>query len=117
MDFFLLNNNGSRFGIFFLKNLTTKYNFRGTNGGKDHDQDMLDDIYHAIRNEEIIMPAEQTGLVKENYMWKCALKRGMEPTNNNGQLLSPKVMFDHDLFSIIWGPAVAALSYVFDKSR
>ena len=25
-------------------------------------------------------------------------------------------VFDHDLFSIIWGPTVAALSYVFDKS-
>ena len=85
---------------------------RGTNGGQDHDQDMLDEIYHAIRNEEIVMPAEQSGLVKENYLWKCALKRGMEVS-----LLSPKVMFDHDLFTIIWGPAVAALSYVFDKSR
>ena len=85
---------------------------RGTNGGEDHDQDMLDEIYHAIRNEEIVMPAEQSGLVKENYLWKCALKRGMEVS-----LLSPKVMFDHDLFTIIWGPAVAALSYVFDKSR
>lgn len=37
---------------------------------------MLAEIYHAIRNEEIVMPAEQTGLVKENYLWKCALKRG-----------------------------------------
>ena len=89
-------------------------NVVGTNGGKDHDQEMLDDIYHAIRNDEIIMPAEQTGLVKENYMWKCALKRGIEVGN---QLISPEVMFDHDLFKIIWGPAVAALSYVFDKSR
>ena len=78
---------------------------------------MLDEIYHAIRSEEIVMPAEQTGLVKENYLWKCALKRGMEQEGRKGQLLRPKVMFDHDLFSIIWGPAVAALSYVFDKSR
>jgi len=37
---------------------------------------MLAEIYHAIRNEEIVMPAEHTGLVKENYLWKCALKRG-----------------------------------------
>lgn len=92
-----------------------KRNLRGTNGGTDHDQDMLDEIYHAIRNEEIVMPAEQTGLVKENYVWKCALKRSTE--GKQGLLVSPKVMFDHDLFCIIWGPAVAALSYVFDKSR
>ena len=25
-------------------------------------------------------------------------------------------MFDHDLFTLIWGPTVAALSFVFDKS-
>ena len=99
-----------------------KRNLRGTNcksgdPPQDHDQDMLDEMYHAIRSEEIVMPAEQTGLVKENYLWKCALKRGMEQEGRKGQLLRPKVMFDHDLFSIIWGPAVAALSYVFDKSR
>ena len=39
-------------------------------------QDMLAEVYHAIRNEEIVMPAEHPGLVKENYLWKCALKRG-----------------------------------------
>ena len=92
-----------------------KRNVRGTNGNGDHDQDMLDEIYHAIRNDEIVMPAEQTGLVKENYLWKVALKRGME--GKQGLLLSPKITFDQDLFTIIWGPAVAALSYVFDKSR
>jgi hypothetical protein len=37
---------------------------------------MLAEVYHAIRGEEIVMPAEHTGLVKENYLWKCALKRG-----------------------------------------
>ena len=26
-------------------------------------------------------------------------------------------MFDHDLFTLVWGPTLAALSYVFDKSR
>merc|ERR1719346_737282 len=70
-----------------------KRNLRGTNGNQDHDQDMLDEIYHAIRNEEIVMPAEQTGLVKENYLWKCALKRGMEDDNKKGQLLGSNVMF------------------------
>jgi hypothetical protein len=91
-------------------------NLRGTNGDRDHDQDMLDEIYHAIRNEEIVMPAEHTGLLKENYLWKCVLKRGQEG-GSQGRLLLPSVMFDHDLFCIVWGPAVAALSYVFDKSR
>jgi hypothetical protein len=50
---------------------------------------MLAEIYHAIRNEEIVMPAEHTGLVKENYLWKCALKRGQ--VINNVVILSKKV--------------------------
>ena len=28
----------------------------------------------------------------------------------------PTGIFDHDLFTLIWGPTVAALSFVFDKS-
>ena len=31
---------------------------------------MLDEIYNAIKSDEIVMPAEHTGLVKENYLWK-----------------------------------------------
>ena len=89
-----------------------KRNVSGTNGGGDHDQDMLTEIYFAIRNEEIVMPAEQTGLVKENYIWKCVLKR----SKGGGSLLQPNVMFDHELFVLIWGPTIAALSYVFDKT-
>ncbi|TRY67573.1 hypothetical protein TCAL_07827 [Tigriopus californicus] len=90
-------------------------NLRGTNGNKDHDPEMLQEIYHAIRQEEIVMPAEQTGLVRENYLWKCVLKRGTEPCSRF--LLAPNGFFDHDIFSIIWGSTVAALSYVFDKSN
>merc|ERR1719158_2802358 len=79
----------------------------------DHDPDIMAEIYQAIRNEEIVMPAEQTGLVKENYEWKQLLKRAKQEIDflsmDNG-------MFDHNLFGLSWGPAIAALSYVFDKS-
>jgi len=61
------------------------------------------------------MPAEQTGLVKENYLWKVLLRRG---ASKDGVFIhTPNGLFDHDLFSLIWGPTVAALSYVFDKSN
>ena len=83
-----------------------KRNLRGTNAGKDHDQDMLHDIFHSIRGEEIVMPAEQTGLVKENYLWKCVLRRGQE--DGSEFMMARNGYFDHDLFSIIWGPTVAA---------
>ena len=66
------------------------------------------------RNEEIVMPAEHTGLVKENYLWKVLLHRG---SSKEGVFLhSPTGAFDHELFTLIWGQTVAALSFVFDKS-
>ncbi|XP_062852209.1 Golgi-specific brefeldin A-resistance guanine nucleotide exchange factor 1 isoform X5 [Trichomycterus rosablanca] len=91
-----------------------KKNLKGVNGGKDFDQDMLEDIYNAIKNEEIVMPEEQKGLVKENYVWSVLLHRGATP---EGIFLhvSPG-SYDHELFTMTWGPTIAALSYVFDKS-
>ncbi|KAK8721863.1 hypothetical protein OTU49_012614 [Cherax quadricarinatus] len=90
-------------------------NLRGVNDGKDFDPDMLEEIYNAIRLDEIVMPSEHTGLVKENYMWKMLLKRGM--TKEGEYLLANgNTAFDRDLFAICWGPTIASLSYVFDKS-
>ncbi|CAJ1057648.1 Golgi-specific brefeldin A-resistance guanine nucleotide exchange factor 1 isoform X6 [Xyrichtys novacula] len=91
-----------------------KKNLKGVNGNKDFDQDMLEDIYVAIKSEEIVMPDEQTGLVKENYVWSVLLHRGATP---EGVFLHlPPGSYDHDLFTMTWGPTIAALSYVFDKS-
>lgn len=92
-----------------------KRNLKKVNGGQNFDQDMLDDIYTAIKNEEIVMPAEQTGLVRENYLWKVLLRRG--EGKDGVYVHAPNGLFDHDLFSLIWGPTVAALSFVFDKSN
>ncbi|KAG7458372.1 Golgi-specific brefeldin A-resistance guanine nucleotide exchange factor 1 isoform X1, partial [Solea senegalensis] len=91
-----------------------KKNLKGVNGNQDFDQDMLEDIYNAIKTEEIVMPDEQTGLVKENYVWSLLLHRGATP--EGVFLLLPAGSYDHDLFSMTWGPTIAALSYVFDKS-
>ncbi|XP_061819811.1 Golgi-specific brefeldin A-resistance guanine nucleotide exchange factor 1 isoform X3 [Nerophis lumbriciformis] len=91
-----------------------KKNLKGVNGNKDFNQDMLEDIYNAIKNDEIVMPDEQTGLVKENYVWNVLLHRGATP---EGVFLHlPPGSYDHDLFTMTWGPTIAALSYVFDKS-
>lgn len=60
------------------------------------------------------MPDEQTGLVKENYVWSVLLHRGANP---EGLFLHlPPGSYDSDLFTMTWGPTIAALSYVFDKS-
>ncbi|XP_033108209.1 Golgi-specific brefeldin A-resistance guanine nucleotide exchange factor 1-like [Anneissia japonica] len=91
-----------------------KKNLNKVNGGEDFEQSMLEEVYSAIRNEEIVMPAEQTGLVRENYIWRCLLKRGTTP---DGIFLhTPAAAMDKELFLLTWGPTVAALSFVFDKS-
>lgn len=61
-----------------------------------------------------MMPDEQIGLVKENYVWSVLLHRGATPEGIFLHL--PPGSCDHDLFSMTWGPTIAALSYVFDKS-
>uniref|UniRef100_A0A4W5NUZ6 Golgi-specific brefeldin A-resistance guanine nucleotide exchange factor 1 n=1 Tax=Hucho hucho TaxID=62062 RepID=A0A4W5NUZ6_9TELE len=91
-----------------------KKNLKGVNGNTDFDQDMLEDIYNAIKNEEIVMPDEQSGLVKENYVWSLLLHRG--DTSEGVFLHVPAGSYDHDLFTMTWGPTIAAISYVFDKS-
>ncbi|XP_072165610.1 Golgi-specific brefeldin A-resistance guanine nucleotide exchange factor 1-like [Diadema setosum] len=91
-----------------------KKNVSKVNGGQDFDQDMLTEIYNAVKNEEIVMPAEQTGIVKENYLWRMLLKRGH--TTDSQFLHIEEGRLDRDLFLLAWGPTVAALSFVFDKS-
>ena len=50
------------------------------------------------------MPAEQTGLVRENYLWKVLLRRGASKdglfNHVNG---SP---YDKEIFQLVWGPTV-----------
>lgn len=60
------------------------------------------------------MPAEQTGLVRENYLWKVLLRRNKAKDgkyiNVNGNI------HDKDIFQLVWGPTLAALSFMFDRS-
>lgn len=90
-----------------------KRNLRKTNGSNDFKASMLEEIYHAIRTEEIVMPAERSGKIKENYEWKVLLRRAGTPEGK--YIYGIGSSFDQDLFLIIWGPTVAALSYVYDN--
>lgn len=60
------------------------------------------------------MPAEQTGLVRENYLWKVLLRRGK---GFDGHYLNVDgYAHDKDIFQLVWGPTLAALSFIFDRS-
>ncbi|XP_054736737.1 Golgi-specific brefeldin A-resistance guanine nucleotide exchange factor 1 [Anastrepha obliqua] len=92
----------------FLKNL------RGLNGGVNFDEEMLSSVFNAVKNEEIIMPAEQTGLVRENYLWKVLLRRGC---GSDGLFKYVQdSAYDLEVFNLLWGASLSALSFMFDKS-
>lgn len=55
-------------------------NLRQVNGGKDFDREMLFQMYKAIREREIVMPAEHDGPIRDKYLWKCLLKRSQSET-------------------------------------
>nr|CAI5834185.1 unnamed protein product [Callosobruchus analis] len=91
-----------------------KKNLKGVNGGNDFDEDMLDEIYTTIKNDEIVMPAEQTGLIRDNYLWKLLLRKGQ---SKDGTYVHVGLgTYDRELFQLIYGPFVAALSFVYEKS-
>ena len=48
------------------------------------------------------------------FCFQVLLRRGS--TREGKFIHTPNGLFDHDLFSLIWGPTVAALSFIFDKS-
>lgn len=93
-----------------------KRNLKKVNGDADFDQDMLDDIYISIKGEEIVMPAEQTGLVKENYLWKVLLRRGSGPESVYLKVGNSGEFIDRDLAEHAWGPIISALCRAYDKA-
>ena len=116
-----------------------KSNLRQVNGGQDFDAEMLREIYFAIKTNEIIMPAEQQGLVRDRYLWKCLLRNSEtengvywymkdlskpltnrvndeNPDENRAQDLSVQLaVLNGPMFAILWGPTVAAMTFIFDK--
>uniref|UniRef100_A0A5K3FVB2 SEC7 domain-containing protein n=1 Tax=Mesocestoides corti TaxID=53468 RepID=A0A5K3FVB2_MESCO len=92
-----------------------KKNLKGMNGGGQFSPELIEAIYSSIRNNEIVMPSEQTGSVRDNYLWKCLIRRSNQPSFARFIHLPPG-HFDADLFIMIWGSTVAALSFIFDKT-
>lgn len=60
------------------------------------------------------MPAEQTGLVRENYLWKVLLRRNNTKDGRYSRVNGASM--DKDIFQLAWGPTLAALSFMFDKT-
>ena len=91
-----------------------KKNLRKVNGGADFESDLLEQIFVAIKDDEIVMPSEHTGTLRDNYLWKLLIRRGR--TVDSNYLHAPAGSYNHEIFSIVWGQTIAALSFVYDKS-
>jgi brefeldin A-resistance guanine nucleotide exchange factor 1 len=93
----------------FIRNLSKM------NNNENFDDAMLTEIYKAIKSDEIIMPTEQTGLIRESFLWKLILKRSV--TIGDKFLHVPTGSYNYDIFTLLWGQTMAALSFVFEKSN
>lgn len=92
-----------------------KKNLSGMNGTGDYDSDLLESVFNNIQQNEIVTPSEQPGLVRENYLWKCLLRRSK---TSQGTFVHVQTgTLDADLFDLVWGPTVSALSFIFDKTH
>ena len=91
-----------------------KKNLSKVNDGGNFEESLLEEIYTAIRTDEIIMPAEHTGALRDNYMWKLLIRR--QCTSDAMYVHAPAGSYNQDIFNIVWGQTIPALSFVYDKS-
>mmetsp|Transcript_37601 Transcript_37601/g.72072 ORF Transcript_37601/g.72072 Transcript_37601/m.72072 type:complete len:1470 (+) Transcript_37601:478-4887(+) len=87
-------------------------NNRGTNGGKDWPRQLLTDIYYSISTDEIKLSTD--GEVSSSK-WADVLRRSQTELT---PFLSDQgsAVYDYDLFALIWGPCIAAMSVVFEHT-
>ncbi|KAI7850967.1 hypothetical protein BDC45DRAFT_516867 [Circinella umbellata] len=89
-------------------------NLRGVNDKKDFPKDHLQEIYEAIKHDEIVMPEEHEGHLGFNYAWKQLLQR----SKSSGHfVVCHTAAYDKDLFRLSWKPALAAIAYAFDTAQ
>lgn len=91
-----------------------KKNLSKVNGGGNFEEKLLEEIYLAIKNDEIVMPSEHTGALRDNYLWKVLIRRGTLPDAN--YIHAPAGSYNQEIFNIVWGQTISALSFVYDKS-
>ncbi|KAK4238164.1 hypothetical protein C8A03DRAFT_33819 [Achaetomium macrosporum] len=85
-------------------------NLRGQNGGEDFPPEYLQDIFDAIKTNEIILPDEHDNKHAFDYAWKELLLK----TEAAGPLVMCDTnIYDADMFATTWNPIVSCLFFVF----
>lgn len=85
-------------------------NLRGVNGGKDFNQDELQNIYNSIKQNEIILPDEHENKHAFDFAWREML---MKTPAAGDLVVCDTNIYDAEMFAATWRPIVATLSYVF----
>ncbi|KAI9878071.1 MAG: GDP/GTP exchange factor for ARF, partial [Watsoniomyces obsoletus] len=86
-------------------------NLRGVNAKRDFSTEFLQEIYDAIKQNEIILPDEHDNKHAFEYAWKELLMK--TTTSGNLELCVDSNAFDAEMFAATWKPIVATLNYVF----
>eukprot|EP00899_Mesostigma_viride_P015080 jgi/Mesvir1/23573/Mv18269-RA.2 len=89
-------------------------NNRAINAGQNLPRAMIDDIYNSICRNEIKMSGDSSVLEMNQSRWLDLLKRSRHITPFASPSSLP--LYDRDMFAIMWGPTIAAISVVFDHA-
>ena len=91
-------------------------NNRKINEGEDLPQEMLVDLFNSIAQHEIRIQADGNKYDLSHAQWVDIVKRSK---SHQGILVSSPMqpVFDYDMFTMIWGPTIAAVSVVFDQAE
>lgn len=85
-------------------------NLRGVNAGKDFDPEYLNEIYDAIKNNEIVLPEEHDNKHAFEHAWKELL---VKTQTAEDLVICDTNIYDAHMFAATWRPIVATLNYVF----
>ncbi|PHU02447.1 hypothetical protein BC332_27698 [Capsicum chinense] len=92
-------------------------NNRHINGGNDLPREFLSELYHSICNNEIRTTPEQgAGFAEMNPSRWIDLMHKSKKTSPY-IVCDSKAYLDHDMFAIMSGPTIAAISVVFDHAE
>ncbi|KAK4358054.1 hypothetical protein RND71_023664 [Anisodus tanguticus] len=91
-------------------------NNRHINGGNDLPREFLSELYHSIYNNEIRTPEQGAGFAEMNLSRWIDLMHKSKKTSPS-IMCDSKACLDHDMFAIMSGPSIAAISVVFDHAE
>lgn len=90
-------------------------NLRGANSGEDFDRALLEQIFNNIHNNEIVLPEEHDGELREEALWKALVARSRLPTSQMTSV-NDSPQFDAAIFSMLANPLKLSLAFVLEAA-